>query len=146
MKKLFVVLLSVLLISCSNSGDSTATKVNKTSSSKAEMLALTPIHASYTPQQVVNLIKQQKDLLIIDVRSPRELKEGKIENSVLIPFWDIMRGNCNIPKNRPILLFCAIGGRSYGAMQILAKKGYPVVYNMKGGLAEWKKEGLPVVY
>jgi rhodanese-related sulfurtransferase len=144
MKKMFVVLLAVLLISCSNSGSSTATK--NSNGNQTKTVASAPIHATYTPKQVLNLIQTKKDLLLIDVRSPQELKEGKLKNSVLIPFWNIMRGQYQIPHDRPIMLYCAVGGRSYGAMQILAKKGYPEVYNMKGGINEWKKEGLPVVY
>jgi len=147
MKKLFIVFLAALLISCSNSGNSTAKKVENVGAAKKAVAAdLKPVHATYTPHQVMNLIQKRKDLLLIDVRSPQELKEGKLSNSILIPFWDIMRGNYNIPHNRPIMLYCAVGGRSYGAMQILAKKGYSEVYNMKGGISEWKKEGLPVVY
>ncbi len=144
MKKMFILLLAVLLISCSNSGDSTA----KSSSTKvgAETVALKPMHATYTPSQVSDLIKNKKNLLIIDVRSPQELKEGKLKNSILIPFWNIMRGNYTMPHDRPILLYCAVGGRSYGAMQILSRKGYVELYNMKGGINAWKKEGRPVVY
>ncbi len=149
MKRIFIVFLAALLISCSNSGNSTATKVKNVrvvETSKAVAATLKPVHATCTPHQVMNLIQKKKDLLLIDVRSAQELKEGKLSNSILIPFWNIMRGNYNIPRNRPIMLYCAVGGRSYGAMQILAKKGYTEVYNMKGGISEWKKEGLPVVY
>ncbi|NOX26314.1 MAG: rhodanese-like domain-containing protein [Deltaproteobacteria bacterium] len=142
MRKVFVVFLAVLMISCSKGGNSTATKTPKAAATTVPAA----IHASYTPQQVVNLIKQKKNLLIVDVRSPKELRAGKLRNSIMVPFWDIIRGKYNIPHNRPVLLVCAVGGRSYAAMQILAKNGYSEVYNMKGGMNEWKREGRPVVH
>jgi rhodanese-related sulfurtransferase len=104
------------------------------------------VDSSYPPVQVMELIKQNKDLLIIDVRSPDELREGKIANSILIPVMDIMAGNYTIPRDRPLLLYCATGGRSYAAMQILASKGYNEIYNLQGGISAWKQANLPLVY
>ncbi len=145
MKKVCLIVLALLLISCSKNSSNSA--VSKTASSSASAVAVkAPFHKVLTPRQVMRLIGETPDLLIVDVRSPQELKEGKLQNSMLIPFWDIMRGNYNLPKKRTILLYCAIGGRSYAAMQMMARKGYTKLYNLKGGIAQWKKEGLPVVY
>ncbi|MEI6828089.1 MAG: rhodanese-like domain-containing protein [Desulfuromonadales bacterium] len=104
------------------------------------------VYTSYSPAQTFELIKQRKGLLIIDVRSPEELREGKIKNSLLIPLVDIMTGNYNIPRGRPLLLYCATGGRSYAAMQILARNGYMEIYNLQGGISAWKEANLPLVY
>ena len=104
------------------------------------------VYTSYSPTQTLELIKQRKDLLIIDVRSPEELQEGKIKNSLLIPVVDIMTGNYKIPRGRPLLLYCATGGRSYAAMQILARNGYIEIYNLQGGVSAWKQANLPLVY
>ncbi len=103
-------------------------------------------YATLPPAETVELIQQKQNLLIIDVRSPGELQEGKIENSILIPVTYIMTGNYTIPKNRPLLLYCATGGRSYAAMQILAHNGYTEIYNLQGGIAAWKQAKLPLVY
>jgi len=103
-------------------------------------------YATYPPAESMELIKQKQNLLIIDVRSPAELQEGKIENSILIPVTDIMTGNYTIPKNRPLLIYCATGGRSYAAMQVLAHNGYIEIYNLQGGIAAWKQAKLPLVY
>ncbi len=140
-----LVVLVLLLILCSKNSNNSA--VSKTASSSASAVAVkAPFHKVLTPQQVMRLIGETPDLLIVDVRSPQELQEGKLQNSVLVPFWNIMRGNYNLPNNRTILLYCAVGGRSYAAMQIMARNGYSKLYNLKGGIAQWKKEGLPVVY
>lgn len=103
-------------------------------------------YATLSPAETMALIQQKKNLLIIDVRSPGELQEGKIENSILIPVTYIMTGNYTIPRDRPLLLYCAVGGRSYAAMQILARNGYIEIYNLQGGIAAWKQANLPLVY
>jgi len=146
MKKILVVLLALLLASCSHNGNSKKGGKSSPAANQSVQSHGAAIHAVYTPDQALGLIQQKKNLLIIDVRSPEELKEGRLQNSILIPIWNIMRGEYNLPKDRPILLVCAVGGRSYAAMQMLAHNGYPELYSLKGGLDEWKKEGLPVVY
>lgn len=146
MKKKLVVILSLFLFACTNNADQPAGKPAAEAGQKAVSPAESTVYTSYTPVQTMDLIKQKKDLLIIDVRSPEELREGKIDNSTLIPFMDIMRGNYTIPQDRPLLLICAVGGRSYAAMQILAHKGYKEIYNLQGGIAAWKQANLPLVY
>ncbi|MBU0673848.1 MAG: rhodanese-like domain-containing protein [Proteobacteria bacterium] len=103
------------------------------------------VFRTVSPQEAETLIKSRKDLLLIDVRSPEELKEGFIAGSKLVPFMDIARGQQTLP-DQPILLICAVGGRSFGVGQFYATKGYQEVYNLKGGIAAWKKAGLPLQY
>ena len=148
MKKKLVIIFALFLAACSNNANQADSKpaVDADAGQKVASAAQANVFASYPPAQTMDLIKQRKDLLIIDVRSPDELREGKIENSTLIPFWDIMKGNYTIPQDRPLLLICAVGGRSYAAMQILAQKGYKEIYNLQGGISAWKQANLPLVY
>jgi rhodanese-related sulfurtransferase len=98
-----------------------------------------------TPAEANSLIASRKDLLLIDVRQPNELREGSIPGSQLIPFMQVARGQHSIPRGRPILVICAVGGRSIVAAQLLNRRqGYKEVYNLKGGIAAWKRAGLPV--
>jgi len=101
---------------------------------------------SISPAEAAKLIETRKDLLLIDVRSPEELKEGYIEGSVLVPFMDIAQGKRGLPKDRPILLICAIGGRSYTLGKVLEQNGWPEIYNLSGGISAWKSSGLPLKY
>jgi len=149
MMKKKLILLALFLSACSNSpADQPTAKAgaNQPAAQGAQAQAQAQVSASYSPAQTMELIKQKKDLVIIDVRSPQELREGKIEGSTLIPFMDIMKGNFSIPQGRPLLLICAVGGRSYAAMQILAHKGYKEIYNLQGGVAAWKQANLPLIY
>lgn len=101
---------------------------------------------SITPQAASELIKNRKDLLLIDVRGPEELRSGAIAGSVLLPFWNILQGNHQLPKDKPMLLICAVGGRSFAVGQVLKRQGYGEMYNLSGGLDAWKKAGLPVEF
>ena len=101
---------------------------------------------SISPVQAQSLIQQRPDLLILDVRTPPELKEGFIEGSELFDFWTVVKGNHALPRNRPILLVCAVGGRSYFAGTMLKKAGYAEIYNLSGGISAWKEKGLPLQY
>jgi rhodanese-related sulfurtransferase len=92
------------------------------------------------------LIAQRPDLVVLDIRTPQELREGALENSTLVPFWAIMQNKLKVPKETPIMLICAVGGRSFAAGQMLVKYGYKEVYNVSGGLTAWKEAGLPVKY
>jgi rhodanese-related sulfurtransferase len=146
MKKKLVILFALFVAACSNNANQPEAKTAAAADQSAATTSQQERYLSYSPAQTMDLIKQKKDLLIIDVRSPEELREGKIENSTLIPFMEIMRGNYTIPQDRPLLLICAVGGRSYAAMQILSHKGYKEIYNLQGGIGAWKQANLPLVY
>ena len=101
---------------------------------------------SISPQEATMLLKQRKEIVVLDVRTPEELREGKIENSTLVPIWSVFRNQLYLPKNTPIILVCAVGGRSYAAGRMLTQFGYEEVYNLSGGISAWKKAGLPLIY
>ena len=50
-----------------------------------------------------------------------------------------------IPRDRPVLVYCAGGGRSGLAAQELIDAGHQEVYNLEDGISGWERQGLPVV-
>jgi rhodanese-related sulfurtransferase len=120
--------------------------------SSAPKAAENPVHKkidderSLRPEEAKKLIDRDRDLLVIYVRSPSEFGQGGLEGSRNIPFISILEGRHTLPRNRPILLVCSIGGRSYAAAQILLERGYRKVFNLDGGLAAWQKAGLPASF
>jgi len=100
--------------------------------------------ASIVVAEARKLMESRKDLLLIDVRAPQEFAQGFIAGSQNIPFIDIMEGRHTLPKNKPLLLICSIGGRSFAAVQILQEKGYTEVFNLDGGLQAWRRASLPL--
>lgn len=104
-----------------------------------------PQYISVLPREAYQLVQNIPDLVIVDVRTPEERKEARIKGSIAVPFMDIMKGRETLPKDKPLLLVCAVGGRSYGAGLYLQKRGYPLLYNLRGGIMGWYREGLPLV-
>ena len=101
-----------------------------------------------TPEEAYSMIKKdKKDVVIIDVRTPPEVKsEGKIPNSILIPLGTLSRQIDKLKKykDKKIIVYCRSGNRSVSAARILKSLGFDKVYNLKGGIINWKKHNLPV--
>lgn len=90
------------------------------------------------------LVAERGDVVLVDVRAPQEFAQGYVEGSRNVPFIDLMEGRHALPKDKPILLICSIGGRSFAAVQLLQEKGYTQVYNLDGGINAWRRATLPL--
>jgi len=102
------------------------------------------IFRSISPQEAKTLMETRKNLVLVDVRSPDEMYEGSISGSRLIPFGELARGRMTLPEGQPLLLICAVGGRSFAVGQYFSGKGYGEIYNLSGGISAWKAAGLPL--
>ncbi|MDX6770779.1 MAG: rhodanese-like domain-containing protein [Elusimicrobiota bacterium] len=85
-------------------------------------------------------------VFLLDVRTPGEHAEARLTRSTLVPVDELAGRLSELPadKDKPILVYCAMGGRSARASQLLIEKGWKTVYNMEGGITGWKAEGRPV--
>ena len=81
--------------------------------------------------------KDMQDLTILDVRQPGEYEEGHIPGAKLVPMPVLTDSLDEIDPEKPVLVYCAIGGRSRVAAQTLAGKGYDQVINLTGGFKAW---------
>lgn len=95
-------------------------------------------------QEAKTLIDKNKSAFILDVRTLQERQQGYIAGSQLIPIDTIERRLAEIPKNRPIIVYCAVGSRSRVVAQGLSQLGYQQVYNMRDGIVGWYRSGYPV--
>ena len=84
---------------------------------------------------------------VIDVRTPGEIAQGKIEGAVELDYYrgDFMDQVSQISKDKEVYLYCAVGARSEEAARMLIQQGYTRVYHLQGGIQAWSQEGLPVV-
>ena len=83
---------------------------------------------------------------LLDVRTPQEYAEGHIAGALNIDIKsDDFRqiAEKELSKDSIILVYCRSGRRSMDAAEILTGLGYKVV-NLKGGITEWKEDGLPM--
>ncbi len=146
--------LLVLLAACSNGSDQQATAAAPPPGYQAAPGQRPPqpaqqqaaVFKTITPQEAFALMQNRQDLLVVDLREPSEMKEGSIEGSQLVPVSSLAKGQANLPMDRPMLLVCAVGGRSWGVGRFLASRGAREIYNLEGGIDNWKKAGLPLSY
>ena len=85
---------------------------------------------------LMQILKQNSDAVLVDVRSPQEHAERKISPSINIPLYELnSKAESLLPnKDIPIILYCQAGMRSIKAYMILKEKGYTNLYTLKGGL------------
>ena len=103
-----------------------------------------------TPQEAFTLIQKNQnnpDFVIIDVRTPEEFAGEHIEQATNIDFYsETFRDTLNaLDKNKTYLIYCQVGGRSGSALDIMAELNFKEVYNILGGINQWKAEGLSTV-
>lgn len=97
--------------------------------------------------EAANLIKDRKDLLVLDVRTPNEVAAGKIENATVVDFQGATFNSIidQLDKAQPVLVYCAVGGRSGTTVKMMKEKGFKEVYNLSGGIQAWAAAGKPLV-
>ena len=97
--------------------------------------------------QATELMKDKENLLVLDVRTPGEVAEGKIEGATVIDFQGATFSSVidQLDKEQPVLVYCAVGGRSGNTMALMKSKGFKEVYNLDGGIKAWNAAGKPLV-
>ena len=133
MRKILIVLFSLLFFSCSESSE------KKTNSLPAQVLDV-------ENSQLIKLL-QEKTGVILDVRTTEEVSAGYIENASFINFYDddFLEKASWIKKGQPIYVYCHAGGRSSKAAIKLISLGFKEVYNLVGGYSKWLSDDLPIV-
>jgi len=87
---------------------------------------------------------QQKNVLILDVRTDGEVAQGVIPGAVQMDFMnraEFENGVASLDKNKQILVYCKVGGRSAKAAEYLKGKGFLSVYDLRGGFDAWSAAG-----
>lgn len=97
---------------------------------------------SYSPVEVKVKMDRGDDFIFLDVRSPQEYEQMRIEDSrvKLIPLGQLRNALKDLPKDKEIIPFCKISLRGYEAERILVGEGYTNVKYMDGGLICWPYE------
>lgn len=84
---------------------------------------------------------------VIDVREPKEIGEdGKIPGSHLVPLNTFLASAGEHVTGDAILFYCKAGVRSAIACEMAAAIGVPTLYNLEGGIVDWKRAGEHVEY
>jgi phage shock protein E len=125
MKKVIVLIASVLLLAgCSSSSSTNDLSVSEFSSKVAEAGVIT-----------------------LDVRTPGEFNQGHIEGALLV---DFQSGNfeneiASLDKSKTYAVYCRSGSRSGQAVKVMSEAGFTNIYNLNGGVIDWADAGMTLV-
>jgi rhodanese-related sulfurtransferase len=111
------------------------------------LAAATAFSAGYrniASPEAKKIIDQKKNVYLLDVRTREEYRQARLKGSVLIPINEIERRLNEVPRNRPVIVYCAVGSRSNLVAGFLSSKGYGEVYNMQDGIMGWYRNGFMV--
>ena len=98
------------------------------------------------PQALVRLLQKQQAPFILDVRSAQEYQQGHIQGAINISY-DLLEANSQLiatHKDKPIIVYCRSGKRAQRAEQILQRKGFTQLIDLKGHMNLWQQRGYPL--
>ncbi len=86
------------------------------------------------------------EVQLVDIRTPRETSQGIIEGAKIIDFYNpaFNQEIEKLDKSKPIVVYCAVGGRSASASRKLQQMGFEKIYDLKAGIRGWAVEGNPI--
>jgi thioredoxin 1 len=92
-------------------------------------------------------LKQTKDAILLDVRTPAEFSEAHIPNAKNVDWNDVnfKTEATQLDKSKPVFVYCLSGGRSASSVEFLLANGFKEVYELEGGIMKWKAAELPLV-
>jgi glyoxylase-like metal-dependent hydrolase (beta-lactamase superfamily II)/rhodanese-related sulfurtransferase len=90
------------------------------------------------------LLSSSQPPLAIDVRTPREREQKRISGSLALPLNHLMENLGKVPKDRPLIVYCAGGYRSSIGASLLQRAGFDQVSEIAGGIVGWETAKLPV--
>jgi rhodanese-related sulfurtransferase len=101
--------------------------------------------SSMKPKDFAENIKSE-NVVVLDVRTPEEYKEGHLKNAVLMNYYDDnFSGQVSaLDKNKAVYVYCRSGKRSSGAQKVMLGQGFKSVVNLDGGILSWQQSGLPI--
>ncbi len=113
------------------------------SSANAQTLSRAPVRGgSLSPAQYVAQFSAA-DHLLLDVRTRAEFQSGHIAGATNIPVEQLAGRLAEVPRDRPVVVYCRSGNRSAQAARLLRDAGYESVYDL-GGLIAWQAQGHPI--
>ena len=123
MAKFLIVLLSFFYLACQQNSSPGAIKLS--------------------PGEFESMLQNKPGIQLLDVRTPAEFKGGSIAGAKNLNIYDanFNRQIENLDKTRPVLVYCAKGGRSATAAEQLKRAGFKEVYDLPGGMEAWRDEG-----
>lgn len=97
-----------------------------------------------TALEVKDLIEENPDVIILDVRTPAEFESGSVENAINLNIYspNFIKEIKALKRTEAYLLYCTVGGRSSTASELMKNEGFMSVFNSKNGFSSLKQAGI----
>ncbi len=93
-------------------------------------------HPQIDVEAILKMPVEQRPMLL-DVRTPQEFSQGQLPGAINISVDDLRERLSELPRDRPIAVYCQVGQRGYIATRILMQRGFDVV-NVGGGYKTYR--------
>ena len=126
-----ILFISVLNINCTNN------KPKNDQTTKGQILVVSPVEFK----------TKSENQTIIDIRTPGEFRDGFIKGAVNINLFDktFLEQVSKFDKEQPIFIYCRSGNRTSSASRKLRNYGFKLVYDLDGGIKNWKRANNEIV-
>lgn len=97
------------------------------------------------PQEMKEFLSSD-DILLVDVRTPKEFNAGHIKNAINVDFKSSKFDEevQKLDTTKTLVIYCRSGRRSGMSTPDFLKAGFKEVHDLKGGVLNWQKSGLPL--
>ncbi|WNJ17971.1 rhodanese-like domain-containing protein [Pontibacter sp. G13] len=149
-------LIGLFIVGLVGCGEATSSQ-HTASPTEAPAAPATEVHMEADARKVVSgllppsefeaMVTEYADVQLIDVRTPGEYAGGTIEGAtnVNVRGADFASKIQQLDPTKPVMVFCAKGGRSAHAANLLLEAGFQQVFDLDGGATGWNAAGLPLV-
>lgn len=130
----------ITLNACNSTSPKKEALSNSNSNAQSETQQPSPVLKRVPLADFKEKLTNAADAQIIDVRTPREVADGTIENAQNINFYDddFSTQVQALDREKPVFLYCKMGGRSSQALKVFESLGFQEVYELEGGYTAWK--------
>lgn len=92
------------------------------------------------PDDLETFIKENREgsYTLLDVRQPSEYEQTHLPGSKLVPLPELAESTLGLDPHKPTIVYCAVGGRSRMAAQLLQHQGFEEIYHLQGGIEAWE--------
>jgi rhodanese-related sulfurtransferase len=93
------------------------------------------------------LILKNKDIVILDIRTPMEYNTSRIEGAINIDFYEssFINNLNNLDKNKRYFVYCRSGNRTGQSMRIFTSLGFKDIVHLQRGIVEWTANGYEMI-
>jgi rhodanese-related sulfurtransferase len=97
-------------------------------------------------EEMQSLLKTE-NIQLVDVRTPKEYHSGFIKNAKNIDYFSTNFDSqiTKLDKEKPVILYCKSGNRSTKSAEKFLEAGFLNIYNLEGGITQWRYKGLNVI-